>query len=98
MILARTLGYRSRRAMYEDLTAEELIEWEIAYKVDPWGEERRETLHGVLCNLMDACHRTKGSPEPPLHYMPFMKAISDQGEGQSVEEMKAIWKSLEASW
>lgn len=94
------MGFTSRQALYEALTAEELLEWEAAYAIDPWGDERRETLHGVLCNLIDACHRTKGSPEPPLHYMPFVKTLRGEreGGGQSQEEMKEIWKTAVAQW
>lgn len=83
--------------MYEALTAEELLEWEALYAIDPWGEERYETLHGVLCNLMDACHR-KGTPEPPLHYMPFVSALRGDGGGQTDEQMKAIWSNVVAQW
>ena len=94
------MGYPSRQAFYEALTVEELQEWEACYAVDPWGEERYETLHGILCNLVDACHRAKGRPEPPLTYMPFVKAIRGGGNrgGQTEEEMKAIWNQVVAQW
>lgn len=93
------MGFPSRRALYEALTAEELLEWEADYAVDPWGPERFETLHGVLCNLIDACHRAKGSPEPPLSYMPYVKALRGEGGGgQTEEEMQAVWKQVVEQW
>jgi hypothetical protein len=97
-MLARDLGFRSRAALYEALTAEELIEWEQVYAIDPWGPERDETLHGVLCSLTDSCHRAKGRPEAPLHYMPFIKSIRNESVNQSEEEMKAVLDSALVSW
>jgi len=83
--------------MYDSLTAAELVEWETAYALDPWGPEREEMLHGVLCNLIDACHRTSGQPEPPLRYMPFVSALAERPR-MTDEDMKAIWKSAVAAW
>lgn len=84
--------------MYEALTAEELLEWEAAYAVDPWGPEREELLHGVLCSLVDACHRAKGQPQPPLHYMPYAEALRGKKPQQSEEQMKEQWKIAVAAW
>jgi hypothetical protein len=82
--------------MLNDLTAEELIEHEKAYEVDPWGEERAEMLHGHLCSLLDSCHRQKGNVESPAYYMPFAKAL--ECEQQSEESMKEIWQSVVNQW
>lgn len=84
--------------MYADMTAEELVEWEEAYAVDPWGPERAEMLHGIMCSLIDACHRTKGRPGPPKAYMPFLKSIEQTTKQMSVDDMKAIWQSAVAHW
>ena len=84
MTLARSLGFPTRRALYAALTAEELVEWERFYECDPWGPERNETLLGVLCSLTDACHRAKGQPEKPLHYMPFVSALHGGGKKKTM--------------
>lgn len=84
--------------MYEALTCEELLEWEAAYAVDPWGPEREELLHGVLCSLVDACHRAKGQPQAPLHYMPYVEALRGKRPQQSEEQMKEQWKIAVAAW
>ena len=82
--------------MYADMTAEDLLEWEAAYSVAQWGEDRAELLHGVLCNLIDACHRTKGTPEPPTTYMPFARSL--RNAVQNEDQMRAVIDSVAASW
>jgi GTP-dependent phosphoenolpyruvate carboxykinase len=84
--------------MYDDLTAEELIEHEEAYKLDPWGDEREELLHGILCNLVDRCHRQTGCCEPPIHYMPYAKQFDGTGGEQTEEQMQEILSTVAASW
>jgi hypothetical protein len=86
--------------MYADLTAEELMEHEISAEVDPWGDERAEVLHGILCNLIDACHRSQehGVPEPPIYYMPFAKKLEGVSQEQSQESMREILETTAASW
>jgi len=96
-MLARDLGYPSRARMYADLTAEELVEHEEAFGIDPWGPGREEALHGILCNLVEACHRAKGRPEPALYYMPFAKALM-KPKAMKDEDMKAMWMSVAQTW
>ena len=97
MSLARELGYPSRRAMYADMTAADLREWEKMYEVAPWGVEHDELLHGIMCGLIDACHRAKGQPEPPIHYMPNAKSLEGEPQ-QSEEQMREIMETVTASW
>lgn len=93
-MLARTLGFRSRAAMYDALTAEELTDWEAGYAIDPWGEERADLRNGILCSLTDACHRDKGSPSPPVEYMPYVKDLRQPDPEQTEEQMQEIWKNV----
>ena len=80
--------------MYEDLTAEELLDWEIGYAIDPWGEERADLRIGLLCSLTDACHRTKGHADPPLSYMPYVKALQEPKPQQNDEDLREVWKEV----
>lgn len=78
--------------MYAALTAGELVELEQLYEIDPWGPERVETLFGVLCSLTDACNRVKGTPERPIHYMPFVKALTkSERKPMSLEAAKNLF-------
>ena len=77
------------------MTAGELADWETYYTVDPFGERRADLRHGILCSLTDACHRAKGSPQPPRAYMPF--APGGQ-KGQSIEDQKAIFAAAKAAF
>jgi|WetSurMetagenome_2_1015567.scaffolds.fasta_scaffold26577_5 hypothetical protein len=98
LVLARTLGYPSRRALYADMTALELAEWEALYSIDPWGEERGDLRNGILCSLTDACHRTKGQPDAPIDYMPYVKELQGGKQEQTPEQMKAIFRSAVAAF
>lgn len=70
------------------------MEWEAFYGIDPWGEERADLRSGMLCSLTDACHRTKGRPDPPLSYMPYVKALQAPKPQQSEEAMQAVWAEV----
>jgi hypothetical protein len=98
--LARSLGYPTRRALYAELTAADLIEWESLYSIDPWGPERSDMANGILCSLTDACHRTEGSAQRPLDYMPYVKQLREEplSEEQSEEQMMAIWNNTAKAW
>jgi len=89
------LGYPSRRAMYRDMTAEDLTEWEALYTIDPWGEERADLRMGIMASLTDACHRAKGNPLKPADYMPFVEV--EAKPQQSQEDMKAVVARIKAS-
>jgi hypothetical protein len=91
--LARSLGFPSRRALYSAMTAAELIEWEVMYGLDPWGEERADLRNGLLCSLTDACHRSKGTARSPIEYMPYVQNLREEKvpEPQVIENMKALW-------
>jgi hypothetical protein len=84
--LARTLGKPSRRAMYRAMTAADLLEWEVDFAISPWDEERADLRNGILCSLLDACHRTKGTSPQPVDFMPYSKKPKRR---QSVAAMKA---------
>lgn len=98
LLLARELGYTGRKALYAALTAEELLEWESLYALDPWGDYRADLRNGLLCSLTDACHRAKGKPGTPISYMPIVEALTKVKPRQSPEQMKAILLQAQAQW
>jgi len=91
--LARTLGYPSRRAMYRDMTAADLLEHEIDFAIQPWDEERADLRNGILCSLLHACHQTKGAAKRPIDFMPYSKT---KARRQSTASMKAQWNAFMA--
>ena len=100
LILARSLGFVGREAMYagdreRPMMASDLAEWEVLYGVDPWGPERVDMAMGVLCSLTDACHRSKGEVQGPLQYMRYLKLLmgDSEPEQQSIEDMKAQFEA-----
>ena len=82
--------------MLAAMTAKELRDWEAYYQTEPFGEQRADLRNGILCSLTDACHRTKGQPQPPSAYMPFVK--SGKPQRQSIEDQKAIFARAQAAW
>jgi hypothetical protein len=79
--------------MYATMTAADLIEWEQFYECDPWGPERIESLFGMLCSLTDACHRAKGQAEKPIHYMPFVKALTKAPQkAMTLDQAKSLFR------
>ena len=78
------------------MTAKELRDWEAYYLTEPFGEQRADLRNGILCSLIDACHRAKGQPQAPSAYMPF--ASGGKPQRQSIEEQKAIFVRAQAAW
>jgi len=66
--------------MYRAMTARDLQEWEIDYAIGPWDEERADLRNGILCSLLDACHRAKGQPRAPIEYMPYTTRPARQND------------------
>lgn len=68
------------------MTAMDLLEHEIDYEISPWDEERADLRNGILCSLLDACHRTKGAAARPVDFMPYAEKPKQR---QSTALMKA---------
>lgn len=83
--------------MLRELTAREYRDWQDYYGAQPFGEVRADIRHGIACSLMDACHRAKGQPEPPVHYMPFAERHRLKPR-KSLEQMKAIAEQVKRAW
>ncbi len=79
--------------MLDRMSSIEFSEWQIAYNLDPWGEERADLRSGMQCHVTDACHRTKGKPHPPGYYMPNF-GDKPKAPVQSGEEMKANFRAF----
>ena len=62
MIAAR-LGWSMRRVLRE-LDAEEFGWWAAMYRRDPWGEDRADLRHGILCSLVANALSSKGRFKP----------------------------------
>ena len=85
--------------MLKALTARELQDWRLYYAIrlqEP-EEERAELRHGIVCSLIDACHRAEGSPLPPQAYMPFVATATPIGE-QSSEDQQAIFATAQGGF
>ncbi|MFZ5829140.1 MAG: phage tail assembly protein T [Planctomycetota bacterium] len=93
--MARELGLTGREALYARLTAEELREWEALYACAPWGEARADLRQGIICSVLDACHRTRGNPRPPADYMPQFER---QVKQKSTAELQAEFAVVKAAW
>ena len=73
------------------MDSEALAEWEELAVIDPHGPERTDLAIGVLCSLLDACHRVKGRTARPVDYMPYLKVLVGPEPEQPLDEMKAAW-------
>lgn len=83
--------------MLDRMSSMEFSEWQAAYDLDPWGPERADLIGGTICHVLDACHRIKGKPKSPGHYMPkFGDARNEpeQVQTQSDDEMKANFRAF----
>ncbi len=65
------------------------------YHIDPWGEERGDLRSGFVCSVLDACHRTKGQPKPPIAYMPY---VSGPKKAMGRDDMRSQWKNIAKHW
>jgi len=81
------------------MTAREFECWKIAYRFDPWGEERGDLRAGIIASTMVNIQRTRGALLAPSDFMPLYGPEADKGDGelkpkQSEEEMKSQFNAF----
>jgi hypothetical protein len=89
----------------DDLTAEQLTEWEVYNSIEPVGEFRGDlriaNLTSMLYNMISSFGSKKGRRHvsKPADFMPFFKEDLEEkkDEPQSVEEMKSTLLSIASS-
>jgi len=75
--------------LYQRITYEELAEQEIAYKLDPWDEQRADLRAGVVASASLVPHLKKGSKPPSPDK--FVMGVNGPGARQQTqEEMEAV--------
>lgn len=74
--------------MLSRMTSRELLEWQVYYGIEPFGEERADLRAGIIASTIANCQgRKKGKPAfKPVDFMPYAK--------QATPESKALSKSL----
>ena len=101
------MGYPHPDYLLEELTSEQLSEWEAYDRIDPIGMWRVDfnfaTLKSLLVNIAQAQNRRKGeqlNPVAPIDFMPDWSgelAEMKKRERQSPEEMKSLLLSFARS-
>lgn len=95
LLLARTLGFPSRQAMYRAMTARQLREWEAEFCLSPWDERRRDLRAGVVASAVLAPHIKQDWLLPSPESFVMYGDGRGGGGGQSVQEMKAVVERVE---
>jgi len=89
------LGFAHPRYLKRYLTSKDLAEWAAYDTIEPFGEERADFRTGIICSQLDACHRVKGSVQPPIAFMPFSEKPQ---HSQTEASMKAIFRDAKRSF
>ncbi len=76
------------------MLATDLAEWEELYRLDPWGPERSDLAMGLLCSLLDSCHRTRGQTPAPSEFMPYLGRLLGPEPDQDIDDMKAAFAAF----
>jgi len=79
--------------LYQRITYEELAEQEIAYKLDPWDEQRADLRAGMIASATLAPHMKKGA-KPPSPRSFVMGINGPNGREQTQEEMEAVARRI----
>jgi hypothetical protein len=58
------------RRVLREMDAEEFGWWAALYRRDPWGEERADARHGILCSLVANALSGKGKKFKPADFVP----------------------------
>ena len=76
--------------LLEAMPARLLAEWEAAYDLEPWGEERSDLAAGTT--IMHLVAAAGVQPKAPLEYMPFLKRAA--AKPQTEDEIRAAWSAI----
>ena len=68
------------------------------YELEPFGEWRGDLQAGIIASTLANVYRKKGSdPFKPEQFMPKFRGLEDEGQKQSVEEMKSVLQLIAAA-
>lgn len=71
------------------MDSRELSEWQAYYHVEGYGELMAWLRMGIVCHQIDRWNRVRGTPDPPLAFIPFApQAI--RRRSQSMQQQKVI--------
>ena len=79
------------RELLARIDSHELSEWLAYYQIEPFGETRADMRAALIAMIMANIYRKKN--QPPFNLGDFMFKF-EPSKPQSVEEMKAICKSI----
>lgn len=77
-------------ALLEAVPARLLAEWQAAYGLEPWGEERSDLAAGVT--IMHLAAAAGAKPKPPAEYMPYLQRR--RARAQTEEEIRSAWDAV----
>lgn len=85
--------------MLRSMTAREFECWKIAYRFDPWGEERGDLRAGIIASASVSPHCKRGQSPAPSDFMPQFGPDAEKGDGelrpkQSEEEMRSQFNAF----
>lgn len=88
-------GCVSRSEFYARLkTPAELRELEIAYELEPWGDQRDDLRTGIVASAAVAPYAKKGRQPRPIDFMPFADRSKPR---QTDEQMRQQFKGFAAA-
>lgn len=99
-MLARTFGWWNVDAFLERLDPRQFDEWQAAYLVDPWGDDRADVRIGQLACAVESLVRTD------LHFdagdfvlsRPVVSGGGGAGEWQPLDDQAEAWRLFAARY
>jgi hypothetical protein len=89
---------KSRAELLDSMDAVELTEWEALYThIEPLPEDRADLRMGITVANGLSPHLKKGTTVRPADFMPDFSGQPKKPK-QTIEQMKAIWKQVQAAW
>ena len=87
-------GYAHPDHLLRDLTAEQILEWELYFKKEPFGHELGFYQAGIISSVIANVNRGKGARAfSPEDFIPEMY-LAKVKKKQSMKEMKDLLRSM----
>lgn len=87
----------SVRRMLAEIDSDELTEWMLVYRQDPWGGFRSDLQAGIVASTMANTMRGKrGKPCKAIDFIPKFEQRKPQGLQEMLATMKAFAKAHNA--
>ena len=76
------------------ISASEFAEWMAFYQIEPFGEDRHDLRHGILCSVIAGLFASKGNAPKPEDFIPRFDEERGSDKVANPDALKMVLHSM----